>query len=51
MEEDDGKEFVMVNMVELFPSPVKHPDTGKDISTPKLLNEYFLPFGEMLWSF
>ncbi|MEM8861859.1 MAG: hypothetical protein AAGD96_26350 [Chloroflexota bacterium] len=43
MEEDDGKEFIMVNMVQFNPSPVKHPDTGEDIGAPRLLQEYFVP--------
>ncbi|MEM7118430.1 MAG: hypothetical protein AAF614_38760 [Chloroflexota bacterium] len=50
MEEDDGKEFIMVNMVEFHPSPVTHPDTGKEISAPRLLNEYFAPLMRMFLS-
>ena len=48
MEEDDGKEFLMMNLVEFNPSPVTHPDTGKSISAPRLLTEYFTPLMKML---
>jgi hypothetical protein len=29
LEDDDGREFVMLNLVRLHPKPVSHPDTGK----------------------
>lgn len=44
MEEDDGKEFIMVNLVEFNSSPVTHPDTGQDIKASALLTEYTKPF-------
>ena len=44
MEEDDGKEFIMVNLIEFNASPVTHPDTGGDIKAPALLREYTRPF-------
>lgn len=44
MEEDDGKEFIMVNLIEFNASPVTHPDTGRDINAPALLAEYTKPF-------
>ena len=44
MEEDDGKEFIMVNLVEFNSSPVTHPDTGRDIKASALLTEYTKPF-------
>lgn len=47
MEEDDGKEFLMMNLVEFNPSPVTHPKTGKDVSAPRLLSEYFTPLMKM----
>lgn len=51
MEEDDGKEFLMVNLVEFNASPVAHPDTGKNIKPPELLTEYTKPFmGKILRS-
>src|SRR5210317_499724 len=40
MQEDDGREFIMVNLIEFNASPVTHPDTGRDISAPELLTEY-----------
>ncbi len=43
METDDGKEFLMVNLVQFNPSPIAHPDTGQDISARALLMEYFKP--------
>lgn len=44
MQEDDGREFVMVNLVEFNESPVVHPDTAKDIKAATLLQEYTKPF-------
>jgi hypothetical protein len=44
MEEDDGKEFIMVNLIEFNASPVTHPDTGGAIKAPALLREYTRPF-------
>lgn len=44
MQEDDGREFIMVNLVEFNASPVTHPDTGEDIRAPALLTEYTRPF-------
>ena len=44
MEEDDGKEFIMVNLIEFNASPVTHPDTGREINAPALLTEYTKPF-------
>jgi len=44
MEEDDGREFIMFNLIEFNASPVTHPDTGKAVSAPALLAEYTRPF-------
>lgn len=44
MEEDDGREFIMVNLIEFNASPVTHPDTGESIRAPTLLAEYTRPF-------
>lgn len=44
MQEDDGREFVMVNLVEFNASPVIHPDTGEGLKAPALLTEYTRPF-------
>jgi hypothetical protein len=46
MEEDAGREFVMLNLVRLNPEPVPHPETGEPTPAPKLLRGYlgtFLP--------
>jgi hypothetical protein len=46
MEQDDGREFVMLNLVRLNPEPAPHPETGEPTPAPKLLREYlgfFLP--------
>jgi len=44
LEEDDGKEFIMMNLMQLNPSPMKHPDTGQDAQADSILQEYFRPF-------
>ncbi len=44
MEEDDGKEFLMVNLLKFNPSPVTHPDTGAQMPALKLLQAYSKPF-------
>jgi len=44
LEEDDGKEFIMMNLLQYNPSPMKHPDTGLDARAESILQEYFRPF-------
>ena len=44
METDDGKEFVMCNLVRLFPHEVAHPVTGKMYSAPNMVQMYFSGF-------
>ena len=44
LEEDDGKEFIMMNLLQYNPSPMKHPDTGQDVRAESILQEYFRPF-------
>lgn len=44
MEEDDGGEFIMVNLIQFNASPVVHPDTGQDVKAVTLLMAYFKPF-------
>ena len=44
LEEDDGKEFIMMNLLHYNPSPMKHPDTGQDARAESILQEYFRPF-------
>ncbi len=46
MEEDDGREFVMLNLVRLSPDPLPHPETGEPRPASELLRGYlgtFLP--------
>ena len=46
METDDGREFVMLNLVRLNPEPVPHPETGVPTSAGRILRGYldtFLP--------
>ncbi len=43
MEQDDGKEFIMVNLIQFNPSPVTHPDSGEGVKAQELVQEYFKP--------
>ncbi len=46
MEEDDGREFAMLNLVRLAPDPLPHPETGEPKPAGELLRGYlgtFLP--------
>lgn len=45
-ENDDGKEFVMLNLVRVAPGEAKHPTSGELVSARTLMNEYarvFMP--------
>jgi hypothetical protein len=44
LESDDGKEFVMCNLVRLHPHPVPHPLTGALTQPRELLDEYVRQF-------
>ena len=44
LEADDGKEFVMLNLVKLHPEPVPHPDTGVPTKARAILQEYMADF-------
>jgi hypothetical protein len=44
METDDGKEFVMCNLVRLHPHEVAHPVTGKMYSARAMVQMYFSGF-------
>jgi hypothetical protein len=46
---DDGKEFVMCNLVRLHPQPVPHPLTGVMTQPRELIQEYFRPFAVSLF--
>lgn len=49
MEEDDGKEFVMLNLVRFHEGEVEHPETGDVSSGPELIQGYFEPFTKALF--
>lgn len=44
LEADDGREFVMLNLVRLAPGEVADPETGAPTRTPALLQRYTRPF-------
>lgn len=44
LEEDDGKEFVMLNLVELRPGELEHPKTGQLMEAGDVLIDYVEPF-------
>ncbi len=46
---DDGKEFVMCNVVRLHPQSVPHPLTGVLTPPRQLIQEYFRPFAVALF--
>ena len=50
LEADDGKEFVMCNLVKLFPHPVAHPFTGESMAAQELLQQYVKKFIGVLLS-
>lgn len=46
LEADDGREFVMLNLVRLHPGEIRHPTTGEATTARRLLRSYlggFLP--------
>jgi len=49
MEEDDGKEFIMLNLVRFHEGKVAHPETGELMSGPELIQGYFGPFSKALF--
>lgn len=49
LEEDDGAEFVMLNLVQLHTGDVSHPVSGKKMTASKLMGEYFGPFALSLF--
>ena len=48
METDDGKEFVMLNLVRFPDQTVAHPETGEMMTGPELITGYFGPFSKAL---
>ena len=49
LEEDDGGEYVMLNLVQLHTGEVAHPLTGEAMSASDLVGEYFGPFAVSLF--
>ena len=50
LENDDGREFVMLNLVRLHPTDVLHPETGAPVRPRALLMEYLRGFMPSLLS-
>ncbi|MEI7536508.1 MAG: hypothetical protein WCJ76_04825 [Comamonadaceae bacterium] len=44
LEKDDGKEFVMCNLVKLHARPIAHPVSGEMTTSMSLIQQYFRPF-------
>lgn len=44
MQDDEGDEFFMLNMLALHKGTIADPDTGAPVSAVALLNKYFRPF-------
>lgn len=44
LEQDDGDEFVMLNLVQLHDGDVVHPVSGGRVNPSQLIGEYFGPF-------
>ena len=42
-EDDDGREFFMVNLIQMNEGTIPHPD-GKDVPAHKLVEDYSRPF-------
>ena len=49
LEQDDGKEFIMLNQVQIYENDIAHPISGEMIPGRKLLNNYFGPFAGALF--
>jgi len=49
LEVDDGKEFVMLNLVRLHTGEVDHPETGEISTASKILDGYFGPFSKAMF--
>jgi len=43
MEKDDGKEVILVNLIEFNSSPMPDPDTGQDVTVAAVLTKYAKP--------
>ncbi len=49
LEEDDGKEFIMLNLVRFHEGKIEHPETGEKMSGVELVQDYFGPFSKALF--
>jgi len=49
LEQDDGKEFIMLNLVRFHEGKVTHPDSGKKMTGMELVQDYFGPFSKALF--
>lgn len=49
LEDDDGKEFVMLNLIRFNKGDVAHPLTGAISTGPELIQGYFGPFSKALF--
>lgn len=43
-EADDGREFFMVNLIQMNEGRIPHPDTGEEVPAHKLVEDYSRPF-------
>lgn len=48
LEADDGKEFVMLNLVKVEPGMVTDPDTGEQVAGREMMQRYTKPFVKAL---
>lgn len=48
LQDDDGREFVMQNLVKYFPTDVTHPSTGQLARPQRIVEDYFRPFSVAL---
>ncbi len=49
LEEDDGKEFVMLNLVKIEEGMVAHPETGEEVPGRTMMRRYTDPFTKALF--
>jgi hypothetical protein len=49
LEADDGREFVMLNLVKVAPGTVAHPETGAQVPARDMLNHYSRHFMKKLF--
>jgi len=49
LEEDDGKEFIMLNLVRFHEGKIVHPDTGEKTDGQALVQDYLGPFMKALF--